>query len=214
MITTLSKEAHLIKDRLSGGNSHTDSQLDVRDIIMYYRSAMSDVLRLVFYDNMTIGDKSQIPMYIAFYPALELKEDDQDDINYVDLPSAYFHLPHNKGIVHVSPADTPEKEIYRSNNPYVAMNIPEVANFEQNMWYWVEGLKLKFPSYNLDEKMESVNVKLLIPGPDSIGINDPLPIIPNQMTEIRNRVTQYFSDNVIQDVLNDGNKDRGVNINE
>lgn len=211
-MTTLRKEAFLIKDELAGGNSSIDDQLDVRDIIMQYKAEMSNLLQLMFYDNMSLGDKSVIPVYVAFYPDIEVKLDTQDDCRYIDLPSSYMQLPHNKGIVKMNPSKTPEVQIYKSNNPYVAKDLPGVANFEGSPWGWPEGTKFKFAQNNWNvDAWQKVNVKLLIPGPDSLGENDTLPIIPNQVSEIRRRVKEYFSREVIQDVLNDGNKDRGVN---
>ena len=211
-MTTLKKEAYLIKDDLAGGNSSIDDQLDVRDIMMQYRAEMANLLQLTFYDNLSMGDKSVVPAYVAFYPDLEVKVDSQDDCRYIDLPSAYIHLPHNRGIVKLNPSKTPEVQIYKSTNPYVAQDLPGVANFEGNPWGWPEGIKFKFSQHNWNvEDWTKVNVKLLIPAPETLGESDTLPIVPNQIAEIRRRVKEYFSKETIQDVLNDGNKDRGVN---
>ena len=215
-MTTLEKEAYVIKDRLAGGEDNLDNKTDVRDIIMVYRDVMKDELMAVWYANMNVGDRSQIPMYIATYAgddALEVVEDTTGFMK-ATLKELYSELPYNKGIVRVFPNDNPKVEIIRSNNPNVSSNLPWVVNMEKKPSYYIEGIELKIRENNWNENWKKVGVKQLIPAPESLAEDAILPIMPGQKQRIRERVTNYFLGQGPQDVLNDGNKNRGVTMPE
>lgn len=216
MKTSLLKEAHLIKDRLAGGDDFYN-KTDVRDIIQVYKGVMAEVLRLQFYDNMKEGDRSQIAMYISEWSgdaALTVQFDKKGTKqNYVILPDLYGGLPYNKSLVYAFPDGNPDTEIYRSNNPYVSKSLP-VGNMEGRPSYYLQGFKMIFRENNWKDSWTKVGVHILIPAPENIGDSDDLPVIPTHLNEIRNRVTQYFLNMPVQDVLNDGNKDRGVKVPE
>jgi hypothetical protein len=207
---TLKQIAFLVKDRLSGGNASIDSQLDERDIMMFARAKMNEAVKLAFYENMREGDRQVVPMYIATYTDVAVSQDDKLKVYYSNLPDLFITMPYSKGVHAVHPQKDPSITFIRSNNPGVVQSLA-AGNFEGKPSYYLEGLRMVYREKNFNTKWDKVIVKLLIAAPDKIGENDVLPLLPDQEAWVIEQCTQYFSAQVLQDNLNDGNKDIGVN---
>ncbi len=210
---TLNSIAHEIKDRLSGGNASQDIQLDERDIVIRIREKLNELLRLTNFENTKSGDRNGMLLYVATYADREVKEDEEQKHVYCELPENFVNLPHTKGIHSVHPKGSPDEVLVRSNNNYVSRHLP-VSHMELKPSYFLEGNRIIFRKKNFKHNSwKNMVIKLIVAAPESYGLNDPLPVYSDQVGVIVDQLTQYFSAPTIQDTLNDGNKDRGVNIN-
>jgi hypothetical protein len=208
---TLNSIAHLIKDRLAGGNSSTDNQLDERDLALRIRQALNSVLRISTFENQQQGDRNSANMYVATYE-VAIETDKIEKYKYIELPDVLANLAHNKGIHSMHPKGSPDERLLRSNNHYVTSHL-RVGHMEGDPSYFLEGNRLVMRKKNFKTAWKDMIVKLKIAAPDKFGLNDPLPVYADQVFQVVDLVTQYYAPPVIQDVLNDGNKDIGVNIN-
>jgi len=211
-MTTLNSIAHLIKDRLAGGNSSVDNQLDERDIIIRIRQVINQVLRISFFENMGIGDRNASNLYIVSYE-VSIMEDTAEKYKYIKLPDVLANLPYNKGIHSMHPKGSPDETLIRANNHYVTRNLRS-SQMEGKPAYFLEGDRLVMRKKNWKSSWTKMIVKLKLAAPDKFGLDDPLPVYADQISQVVEIVTTYFAPPVIQDVLNDGNKDRVVNIRD
>ena len=212
-MTTLRSMASIIKDRLSGGDATIDSQLDVRDIAIRIREKMNELIKLSFFENMKMGDRNSISLYVATYTGVEVKTDETQKYKYCDLPDNFMLMPHNKGIHSIAPTNDSIIQLVRHNNPYVSQHL-RVAHMETLGGYYLEGNRIVFKKKNFDNtKWKKFNIKLIVAAPEVYGLDDPLPLYIDQRSMIIEQLTQFYSQPVIHDSLNDGNKDIGVNTN-
>lgn len=174
--------------RFSGGDRQNKSELSYQEVIFNTRSICNELIKPVYWEKSNEGDKSAITQCIASY---ELTLTNDVDCAFVTLPDFYIALPFNRGIWRVyqralkamgNPTGT---EFTLVHNPSVSLKT-RTARYAGINIAWVEAFKIKF--YNLYAEPAGNNpnvpgtnkviVQLQVMAPDSIGENDPLPILP------------------------------------
>ena len=205
MITLRSLAWQFIDD-FSGGGKTVDSKLDERDVILKIRQIINEILPLQLYKNYAEGDVSGPAMYIATYE-LTLLNDADRNLAYITLPEFHTSLPYNRGIHRIYLKDDPYRDIVISHQPGIGANL-KAGNVAGINYGFQEGLKfiLRNVSVEPDEEPKKVIYQPIIAAPDTIGINDPLPIIPEQQGEILKRLMIIYRP-VPQDLTPNGNKD-------
>ena len=203
---TLRKLAYQYLDTVSGGGMTNDSRIDERDVIIKIRQLMQEVMALNYFGKYQEGDRSAVSMYIASYK-LTPEFDKELKQCKIDIPEFYMSLPYNRGVHRAFFIDKPYKDFILQHNPGVSSNLPAGKVFGQN-YAFLEGLKMVIRNVNQEPgtTLPKVVLQLIIPAPDSVGPDDPLPIIPEQQAEILRRLRAEWQP-IPQDLVNNGNKD-------
>jgi len=203
---TLRKLAYQFIDDVSGGGKTTDSKLDEREVILKIRQILNEVMALKYFEKYQEGDRSAISMYISTY-SLTVHHDTDLNRAYIALPEFNASLPYNRGLHRMwLKSDNDQRDIVISHNPGISSRIKagQVAGVN---YAHQEGLKviLRNIAIEPDKEPETVITQLIIAGPDSIGKNDPLPIIPEQQSEVL-KILMAFYKPTPQDLVINGNQ--------
>lgn len=191
MSTTLRSLAWLFIDDISG-NRTSDSRLDEREVIIKIRQLMNEVMALKYFEKYQEGDKSPISLYIYTYQ-LTMQHDTILNRAYVTLPEFYATLPNNRGIHEMWRPEFPDQSIILSHQPRTSRNL-RAGNVADIIYAYMEGFNVIFRNISVepDDEPEQIVIQIIIAGPDSIGINDPLPIVAEQQAEILKRLMAIY----------------------
>lgn len=205
---TLRKLAAEIKRLESGGDPSQDSQLSEAYLVLMARQAANTVLRGRIFDRLNSpddGDRSLPQLLIVSYE-VEVLGDAPN--KYIVLPEFQQNLSFNKGLV-IAPVDDPTNHFIPRHNPGVSRSLPCAELEDGQNSYWQKGKNVYF-----DETMDLAKVltDLLVAAPDSVGIDDALPIYPEMQFEIIAMVRQMIANKPLQDKILDGNADLGTKI--
>lgn len=202
MSVTLRKIAREIIELESGGARSIDSNLSEAYVIQYVRQASNTVLAPRVYEKMSQDDRSGLHLMIASY---EVSVAGTIPNKYITLPEFYISLPFNKGIHAIAPVEDPTNHFIPRHNPGVSRNLP-CADLDPGQYsYWTKGMKVYFDGDQVD--FGKVLVDLVVASPDSIGVDDALPIFPEHQTEIIRIVREMIKGMPLQDKILDGNPD-------
>lgn len=206
---TLLQLAYQFIDDMSGGAQTSDSKLDERDVILKIRQIMNEIMVLKYFEKYQEGDRSAISLYISTYE-LTLEKDANRNITFVTIPEFYAQLPYNRGIHRAwLKQDSDEGEfndIVISHQPAVSSKL-RAGNVPGIKYGYLEGFKLVLRNVQFDKTPQKAFIQLIIAAPDSIGINDPLPVVPEQQSEIYKRLMAIYRP-VPQDLTNNANPNR------
>lgn len=206
---TLRKIARLIWHDVDGGDPSSDSRLNEKYIILRVRQKLQAKMKIQRFERMKEGDNTVMAQYIYTYTGVEVQGKSGGGYPYIDLPDFYPSLPYNKGIKDVCPNEDLFNPYIRKNNPSVTMGL-KCGELQGKLGWWPEGLKVYFDK---DKSIaDTVAVKLLLPAPDAIGEDDPLPVTPEIQDEIIIELKQELGVMPIQDNINDNNPDIGTRI--
>lgn len=200
---TLRKLAWQYIDEMTGGRQSQDSTLDDRMVALEIRAILNELIKPEYYTKYAQGDRSAITQCIATYKNIPIKKDEDLDAFYSDLPEFYIALPYNKGVHSVIMADRRNQvpiPLVRRNTPGVSYNT-DVFQMIRKKSYYVEGLKVYYDSRDIDTKKNKAIIKLIVAAPDSIGLDDPLPILPEHQAEVLRRLRQKVKAPI--DIIND-----------
>jgi hypothetical protein len=215
-MTTLTEEAELIIRRLSGGDIPDDSPYDMDYVIREYRDAMREDLKLELLGRRQgpDDDKSPVSQFIATY-TVQFAEETVSRRVYVNIPEDFMSLKHNKGIHDLVPIHPEfshlQISMVRTDNPNVSAHLP-IGDAKGIQFYYIEGMKIFTVRNVMKDKIKSAFLKLIIPAPNSIGNNDPLPVLAENVVRIRDIVIQRITNRFPQDRISDNNPNiRAVN---
>jgi len=209
---TLKKISAEIIKILSGGTPSKDSEYDERYIAQLVRSGMNEALKMeVFSKRQTDDDRSAIAMYIATYTALDVKKDPITERYYTEIPGFYVSLPYNKGIRQISPVNKDRESFVQKLNPSVTETL-HAGKLQGRIGFYIEGYKAIYDETINQRGIKKVNIKLIVAAPENLGMDDPLPILPEHKFSIIEKIVQTMRNDPIQDTINDENKDVGVKI--
>lgn len=190
---SLRQISQTIIDRLSGGDRKTGSELSVQDIVFKVRGVCNELLKAEYITKYQENDRSSITHCIANF---ELTLNNDPDCAYVTLPEFYLSLPYNRGINRIfqramnaqgNPTDT---EFAISHQPAIGLKTRTVRYPGINIC-WIENFKVKFYGiYAEPGTTNKVIVQLIVAGPDSVGEDDALPIMPEMIPRIIDRIIQ------------------------
>jgi len=202
---TLNKIAYQFIRKQSGGDKIKDSQIRKNYVILLARQALNSLIKPVFFENLQMGDRGTIPMFICSYD-VDVKDEDITERKYIDIPEFYIHLPYNKGLRSISPVDDPLNTFKPRHNPMVTQGLP-AGKLAGHYGYYVEGMKSFFDEKVDQDGVEKVTIKLLVAAPDTLGKDDPLPIYAEQQVQLFALLQQLWADAPPQDKLVDENAD-------
>jgi len=197
---TLRSIAARYQDMRVQGDRPNKSELSYQDIIFNIRSICNELLKVAYYEKMQEGDRSAITQCIASY---ELTLTNDIDCAFITLPDFYISLPFNRGVHRVyqralkangNPTGT---EFTLSHNPSINLKT-RTARYAGLNLCWVEGFKIKFYNVYAEPQGSSPNVpgtnkvivQLIVAAPDSISESDPLPLMPEMIDKIYERLAQ------------------------
>jgi hypothetical protein len=214
---------NILKERvirgLSGGDIPEDSPYKDEFVIEYIRDAMNADLEMKILQKRggDEDDKSYVSQYIATYPNIAVEIESSTKRVFAELPGYFLSLKHNRGIHSVHRQAGENKSVslvpmIRVHNPGVSINLPH-SNYEgTNFGYYLEGMRVYWMRDIIRDGVSHVCIKLLIAAPNSIGLDDPLPILPESIGRILDIVTQRTLNRVVQDRINDNNPNiRAIN---
>lgn len=198
MSVTLRKLAREIIELESGGGQSTDSNLSEAYVIQYVRQMSNTVLMPRIYEKLAQDDRSVLNLMVVTYT---VNVQGTGSNKYIDLPDFYISLPFNKGLGAVAPVDDPTNFFIPRLNPAVSRNLP-CADLDPDQYsYWSKGRKVYFDN---DINFGKVLVDLVVASPDSVGIDDVLPIYPEHQIEIIQKVREMIKSMSFQDRKLDG----------
>jgi hypothetical protein len=206
-MTTLRKLARQIIELESGGAQSTDSALAEAYVILLCRQSCSKVIMPKVYERLKDDDRGSLSLLIASY---EVPVQGQSPNKYIDLPEFYFSLPFNKGLAAIAPIDDPTNHFIPRHNPSVSRSLPCADLDPGQHSYWTKGAKVYFDD---DMELAKVLVDLLVAAPDKIGVDDMLPLYPDQQIDVIVMVRQMLQGQPIQDKKLDNNPSIGVKTN-
>ncbi len=206
MSVTLRKLAREIIELESGGGQSTDSNLSEAYVIQYVRQMSNTVLMPRIYEKLAQDDRSVLNLMVVTY-TVDVQGTGTN--KYIDLPDFYISLPFNKGLAAVAPVTDPTNVFIPRHNPAVSRNLPCADLDPDQQSYWTKGRKVYFDN---DIELAKVLVDLVVASPDSVGIDDFLPIYPEHQIEIIEKVRQMIKGMPIQDKRLDGNADIGIKV--
>jgi hypothetical protein len=203
---TLRTIAWQFLDDISGGGVTKDTRFDEREIILKIRQLLNEVLMLSVFQKAQEGDRSAITTYISRYELLVVVDKEKA---YVTIPEFFTGQAYNRGIHRIFLKRDPYKDFIISHNPGVSKNLGAGNVYGEN-YVFIEGYTMIFRNLKLPKSPtaldKTVVLQLIIAAPDSIGINDILPVLPEHQTEILKRLkAQYIP--TPQDPTNNNNKD-------
>ncbi len=188
----------------SGGDISIDSNLSEAYAIRYARQAANKMLAPKVFERLSQDDRSGLQLMIVTYEV-----DVLGDIpaQYSNIPEFYINLPFNKGLHGIAPIDDPTNFFIPRNTPSVSRNLP-CADLEPDQYsFWTVGLKA-FYDNNID--FGKVLMYLAVAAPDSIGVDDPLPIFSEMQYDLILMVRQMLTNQPLQDRVVDNNPSIGV----
>lgn len=201
---TLRKIAYQFRKMMAGGDPNPDFPITEAYAVLHARQCLNFLLKPEYFDNVNNDQRSGgLELMIASYEVDVLGEDNHQ---YLDLPDFYIRLPFNKGLKGIAPIEEPTNEFIPRHTPEVTFNLP-CADAEGQMTYYTEGKKVYFDK---EVDLAKVLVKLIIAAPDSIGVDDSLPIYPEQQTSLLLLMKSMFKEEPVQDKIIDNNKDISV----
>lgn len=183
---TLRGEAELILKDLSGHSITSERKIDIREIQDKIRATLNELLNLKIYEKKQEGDRTPITQYIATYP-VTVKLD--DDVPYFDIPDLYVTLPNNEGIYNLYPKGRPRDHFIIDNNPYVGAEIEAGAVLGKKSFF-IEGLNGYFMDEECVKEGDKLTLQLIIAVPNTLKETDRLPLVPEQVAQMRRIIKQ------------------------
>lgn len=184
-MTTLGKLSTIIIRTLSGGNQANESKVDRRVVVSQIRTALNGLLKRDYYDRKNQdGDRFPSDMYIATY------EVDIDEKGDGILPDTYVSLPFGGGVLEAHPLGKKALQFIKKTNSSVTSVLLERMDKDgdgtEMQTYTVEGLNVAITYKKYFGK--KMIFKVMKAAPDTIGLNDPLPISPEHEIEVAQAV--------------------------
>lgn len=175
---------------ISGDDPADESRKDPREVMLHIRQILSELVSHRLYLDRKEGDRSTPAMYHVAYE-IPIEKDGARKQKYIDLPEFYIHMPFNSGIPYVFYTNDPQEFFYPRHNPSVTTRLP-IGTFSKRQSYTQIGLRLLFDRDDVDRELnhKKITVVLLIPAPESIGEDEPLPITAEMQSEILRRLKE------------------------
>lgn len=190
----------------SGGDVSNDSQLSEAYIVLMLRQALNKLIAPKIFEKYSQDDRSGLHLLIVAY---EVDVEGDEDNKYSDLPDFYMSLPFNAGLHGIAPVEDPSAYFIPRLNPAVSRGLP-CADLEPDQFsFWTIGKRVYY-----DESLDfpKVLMFLTVAAPDSVGLDDFLPIFADMQADAIILTRQLMANTPPQDKLLDGNPDIGVKV--
>lgn len=150
-------ESILIK--VNGGRLTADTKVRKEDIAILLASAINYATVQQYGINKQVTGENEFPeSFISSYPNVEVQEDSDRDLRYVDIPVAILALPKNYGFQSASPMKGNSLFVQtsfndRQQNQYYSNSFADVT------LYWLEGNRVYFQ--NLPQITDKILLRLI-----------------------------------------------------
>jgi hypothetical protein len=196
MSTTLRKLTAQAIRQASGGDVANESVYDERYVAERMRQLLNEIL---FEKIMTERRKEPVYQYLYRY---EVSPDKSTYYATVELEDFYIDLPRNRGIYSVSPKDDDyggEYNTYKRRlSPSVSRNL-KCGQLEGQVGWWPEGNKVIL--HPKPKVADTVVVKVQLAAPMSIGMDDRLPMLPEQQNNLINQMVAILLNTPPEDTV-------------
>lgn len=201
---TLTQIGDLFLRDFSGGDQSKDSQLDRRDVIKRARYFANAVLKPIYFEKLSEGDRSAIAQAIYSYELSATK--DSTGQYYLSIPDSFMALVHNRGVHRIYPKGNPFRDFVIQHNPGISSNLPHMK-LAGVQYCYIEGLKVWFGKGCVANKADKFILQIINVAPDAIADTDPLPIMPEQVGEIMRLLKMDYAPvaSIPNDYLNNQN---------
>lgn len=192
---------------LTGGDDPNDSPYDEDFVIEEVRDAMNQELKVEILQRRggDSDDKSPISQFIYTYTDIEVQKDNTTERVFAELPSHFLSLKYNKGIRSVSENKKSTLTMIRCANPGVTANLPHADLEQRTFHYYLEGMRVYWLRNILKDGINKVMIKLIVAAPLTLNIDDPLPLLPEQVGRILDIVRARIRPLQPQDRIEDEN---------
>lgn len=193
---TLKKIAALHLEQLQSGDAPKDSQLSYQIVIPRIRHILNDFIKPLMLEKYSDDDRSAITNFIVTY---EFTVQNDALGAYVNLTENYISLPHGKGIhrafqripVQSQPGAFTEFELTPTHFPQINRNT-RAGRYPAHRKYYMEGLKMRLQNtYAEPGQTNKVFVQQIVGAPDSFGENDNLPLSPEMVSQVLQKLLTF-----------------------
>jgi len=173
MSLTKAKIAALISEIKHGGDAPSKPKFHYTIIYAMAEVARNQIIDIAYKEMRKDGENSLPGEFYKAYKNIEVKEDCDTDRKYVDLPSRIITLPHNKGLLSVSPM----KEVSNTFNIMDAGSDSIFLGLDADSFYYPEVYIEDERLYlrNLPVGVSSLFIRM-IPAIDDFKSDDIIPI--------------------------------------
>lgn len=207
-LTTKYRMAEQAKRILEGGNSTQDSQLSIRELMLFVSQAFGQVARMRFFENKAEGDDYINGDFIFSFPDIPVTVDQARGEYYAILPSNVITLPRDLGVYHVSLMKDQTRPFVPVANGFNAMfRGLEAGQLEGRSGFYKEQEKIYFVNVDDIDGVEKVLIKLVAPL-GSVGDEDVVSVPEDVQLEVVTMAVELYrlQQQVEQDLENDNIK--------
>ena len=199
-VYNLSSQALLLITRIN-----QDLQIDRREVIDALRQGAMKLMKGDYYKFLEQDQRFIDPHYVAKFKDIEVQVDaERFDRCYTELPAQYTALKNNEGVQRVWPVTEEEieyiemipipdgaEEVYRNLTVNSALVGVWTYSLQRDRIYFgkKDGNTLK------DEKIEKVDIDIVVISPVDVGDDDPFPLPPEYHFDLLVEVVSVFSNN-------------------
>jgi len=187
---SVDQAAQIFIDDFSGGDPSKDSQLDKREIALKIRSLFYSIVKMETFNKKNEGDNSAVTNAIVTYE-VTLQQDDTGQ-KYVNMPDVPATLAYNKGFHRMYAKGNPYEDFIPQMNPGMSSTLPHMK-IKGLQYYYVEGMKAKFSKGCTAKKADTIVMQLIVPSPDSIADDQPLPLLKEYMPDILTKLKADYA---------------------
>jgi hypothetical protein len=184
--------------RLSGGDQSQDSQLDPREVMRYLLQILNEKIPIDYFTNIKIEDDHAVSAQYIFVATANILKNEIRNEYYINVPTPYIALPHDKGIHEIGPTNDSCMTFSPCRNGSKALfkGLP-AGNLEMNIGYYPERDKIYFVSNPKKKGVTKVMIKLIVAAGDDLVID------PGTEKMLVDEAVKFFGGKVPQDKVND-----------
>lgn len=183
-------------EQMQAGDAPKDSQLSYQVIIPRIRLILNDFIKPLMFERYNDDDKTVPTNFIVTY---ELTVQNDSMGAYVTLSENYLSMAHNRGIKRAfqripslsQPGQFIENDLIPTQFPELNRNT-RAGRYPGQKKYHMEGLKMRLQNtYAEPGQTNKVFVQQIVGGPDSFGENDNLPLSPDMVSQVLQKLLTF-----------------------
>lgn len=170
---------------LTAARPTSDVHIERREVSRQMRSIAAGLIRGRWFEMKNVGEvKSLGHIYLATFKGVVVKQDDDTEEYYIDLPAIPEDLPDDTGLQNIQPeTDTPEKNkpmIPIPMNANIILSQLPVGALEKQFGFMWRRDKVYFTEQVdrtlKDEGIDKVTVQMITVGPEDVDDKSPFPL--------------------------------------
>jgi hypothetical protein len=184
----LAEQAKLI---IQGGLSNPDTELDLREIILFVEQAFGSVVKTQIFQNRQEGIQDINGQFIYSF-VIPIGMDARQGLPYSVLPANTLNLPYDQGVYDVSFTKDRSTNFKRVPNNFLSLTRGlKIGGLGGNIGFYVEGNRLYYVNLPEDNEIEEIMVKLVSPI-QGLDDNESVEIPLEIQEEIVKRTVQMY----------------------